>query len=70
MQSMSYKEWLHAELIGDDEISEETDVDEISRDFLLTQTDVDESDLEDYHGQFINACEINGWEPVEDLPEV
>lgn len=67
---MSFKEWLYDELINDDVISpDEYDVDELTVTLILSSTEVEEDDLENYKEQFEEHCDSNGEEPIWDLED-
>lgn len=65
---MSFKEWLYAELQNDEVIDpDEVDLEELSEDMLLAETEVTEDDLENYKNQFREHCESTGDTPDWDL---
>lgn len=54
---MSFTEWLYAELLGEGVIDEETGLEELSTEVLLSDTDLEEADIENYRAQFKEHCE-------------
>ena len=67
---MSFKEWLYGELVNDGIIDEsEVDVDDITEEYLITSTDVEEADIENYKNQFKDYCKDVGATPDWDVDE-
>jgi hypothetical protein len=66
---MSFKEWLYTELINDGIIDEDTDLEDITEQMLLEDTEVDTADIENYREQFRDHCNGIGEEPVWDVEE-
>lgn len=65
---MSFKEWLYDQLVNDSCIDEEeVSIDEISEDFLISCTDVDTYDIENYKSQFKEHCTFVGVNPIWDV---
>lgn len=68
---MSYKEWLYNQLV-DEEIIDEfdyEDADEVSRTVLLTETELEEDDLDNLENQFVEYCRTHGEQPIMDLDD-
>ena len=67
---MSYKEWLYDELVNDGFIDEsEYEADELTKSLILTSTEVDEDDLDNYAEQFKEHCDSRGDTPDWDLED-
>lgn len=65
---MSFKEWLRDQLIEEGFIDEdEYDLDDMTESLLLSSTEVDESDLENYKAEFEEHCSARQQEPIWDL---
>lgn len=67
---MSFKEYLYAQLVADGVIDEdETSIDDLSVDMLVSETDLYEDDIESYKNDFREYCDNTDQEPDWDLPE-
>lgn len=67
---MSFREWLYAQLVADEVIdNEETTVEDLSKDMLITETSLYEDDIESYENDFREYCDNTDQEPDWDLPE-
>ena len=67
---MSYTEWLYDELVNDGFIDEsEYEADELTKSLILTSTEVDEDDLDNYAEQFKEHCDSRGETPDWDLED-
>lgn len=65
---MSFKEWLYDQLVNEEVIYEDdVDKDEFTKDFILSATDLEESDINNYEAQFIEHCDGMAVEPELDL---
>ena len=65
---MSFKTWLYNQLCADAVISEDyVEEDEITKDFLMLETDLLEDDIETYRNEFIAHCQTLGEQPDWDL---
>lgn len=64
----SFKEWLYAQLVGDEIIGEDDyDMDELDELTLLSETDLEQDDLENYKAEFEQHCASIGSQPDWDL---
>ena len=65
---MSFKEWLYDELVNDGVIdSDEVEADELTVDFLMETTELDECDIETYREQFAEHCSSYQELPIWDV---
>ena len=66
---MGFREFIHGELIAGGIIDEDVWESELSVAYIIGETDLDETDIDDFRGQYKEACQMHGWEPEFDLPE-
>ena len=67
---MSFREWLYAQLVADEVIdNEETTIEDLSKDMLITETSLYEDDIKSYENDFREYCDNTDQEPDWDLPE-
>lgn len=67
---LSFLNWLYDELVNDEIIDPaEVDIDELSKEFLLTETECTEEDYQNYKDQFIQNCESVSESPEWDVEE-
>lgn len=67
---LSFLNWLYDELVNDEIIDPaEVDIDELSKEFLLTETECTEEDYQNYKDQFTQNCESVSESPEWDVEE-
>lgn len=67
---MSYVEWLYDQLCEDGFIdSIEYERDELTKTLLISSTELEEDDLDNYEEQFKEHCSDRGIEPDWDLED-
>lgn len=66
----TFKNWLYCELVSEGSIDEDTSLDELTEDFLITETDVDSYDIAAYKQQYADECERRNVTPVWDVMEM
>lgn len=67
---MSYVEWLYAELVEEGFIDEDSySPDELTKTVLLTETEIEEADLDNYENEFVAHCRTYGETPIMDLED-
>lgn len=67
---MSYVEWLYDQLCEDGFIdSSEYERDELTKTLLISSTELEEDDLDNYEEQFKEHCSDRGIEPDWDLED-
>lgn len=67
---LSFLNWLYDELVNDEIIAPaEVDIDELSKEFLLTETECTEEDYQNYKDQFTQHCEAVSESPEWDVEE-
>lgn len=65
---MSLSEFIYEELVGDGYIdAEDYDASDITRDMLMQETDLEETDIDDLVNQYREKCAEDGVEPNEDI---
>lgn len=67
---LSFLNWLYDELVNDEIIDPtEVDIDELSKEFLLTETECTEEDYQNYKDQFTQHFESVSESPEWDVEE-
>lgn len=67
---LSFLNWLYDELVNDEIVDPtEVDIDELSKEFLLTETECTEEDYQNYKDQFTQHCESVSESPEWDVEE-
>lgn len=67
---MSFREWLLSELVNDGIVDAEMEVEELTKQMLLEDTELGVDDIEIYEDQYREHCKGMGFEPDIDLPEM
>lgn len=68
--NLSFLNWLWDELVNDEIVDPtEVDIDEVSKEFLLTETECTEEDYENYKSQFSQYCATANERPEWDVEE-
>ena len=67
---MGFREWLSSELVNDGVIDTDVEIDEITKQMLLEDTELGVDDIEVYEDQYREYCKGMGYDPVIDLPEM
>lgn len=66
----TFKEWLLAQLYEEEIIEEDDfDPDTVTKDELLSCTDLDAADLENYETEYKEMCQREAHEPLWDLED-
>lgn len=65
---MTLTEYIYTEMVNDGTLDEDIyDASDVTRDFLMQETELSEEEIDDYVREYNEYCESEGITPVEDL---